>query len=107
MHNFALRTESATLALTPSDHCMTGGTPGFDCYNLPGISWVSYFRSSGIDFHGAYWPNDFGKPRSHGCVNMLPEDMPWEFRWTQPACQASERRLLITKCGDGSMVKVF
>ena len=85
---------------------MTGGTPGFDYYNLPGISWVSYFTSSGIAFHGTYWHNDFGKPRSHGCVNMLPEDARWVFRWTQPVYQHTEQKQLIVKREAGSMVTV-
>ena len=69
---------------TPTQH-MVGGTAGdTDYYDLPGIGWCSYFTSSGIAFHGTYWHNDYGKPRSHGCVNMLPEDAKWIFRWTLP-----------------------
>lgn len=64
---------------------MTGGSAGDGSfYDLPGISWVTYFTASGIAFHGTYWHNDYGAPRSHGCVNLLPEDAKWVFRWTQP-----------------------
>lgn len=86
---------------------MAGGTAGFDGYYLPGISWVSYFTGSGIAFHGTYWHNDYGAPRSHGCVNMLPEDSHWVFRWTMPVYPPSERQHLITKREEGSLVKVF
>lgn len=86
---------------------MAGGTQGYDGYYLPGISWVSYFTGSGIAFHGTYWHNDYGAPRSHGCVNMLPEDSHWVFRWTMPVYPPTERQHLITKREEGSLVKVF
>lgn len=101
---------------TPGDHriyrkiagqLMAGGTAGFDGYYLPGIGWVSYFTSSGIAFHATYWHNDYGAPRSHGCVNMLPEDARWVFRWSMPAYPATEQRMLATKREAGSHVKVF
>ena len=54
---------------------------GFD---LPGVPWVMYFTESGISLHGTYWHNDFGHPRSHGCVNLTPQAAKWLFRWTSP-----------------------
>ena len=32
----------------------------------------------------AYWHDDFGTPRSHGCVNLAPNDAAWLFAWTKP-----------------------
>ena len=86
---------------------MYGGTPGFDYYNLPGVPWVSYFTYSGIAFHGSYWHNDYGRPRSHGCVNMYADDARWVFRWTMPVVPAYEKFVGIAKQTDGSLVKVF
>jgi hypothetical protein len=86
---------------------MFGGTPGFDYYNLPGVPWVSYFTYSGIAFHGSYWHNDYGRPRSHGCVNMYADDAKWVFRWTMPVVPAYEKQVAISKRTDGSLVKVF
>ncbi len=55
-------------------------------YELPGVPWVSYFEvENGVALHGAYWHNDFGRPRSHGCVNLQPEDALWLYRWTMPS----------------------
>jgi hypothetical protein len=55
-------------------------------YELPGVPWVSYFEiENGLALHGAYWHNDFGRPRSHGCVNLRPEDALWLYRWTFPS----------------------
>ena len=41
-------------------------------YSLPGVPWCSFFTSMGNAFHGTYWHNDYGRPRSHGCVNLPP-----------------------------------
>lgn len=62
---------------------MSGGTTGAP-YDLPGIGWVSMFASGGVAIHATVWHNDFGTPKSHGCVNALPEDAKWIFRWSKP-----------------------
>ncbi len=72
---------------------MQGGTPGVDYFDLPGIPWVTYFTWSGVALHGTYWHNDYGRPRSHGCVNMTPEQTRWLFLWTEPAVPAGEEVL--------------
>jgi hypothetical protein len=54
-------------------------------YELPGVPWVSYFElEHGVALHGTYWHNDFGRRRSHGCVNLSPDDALWIYRWTTP-----------------------
>jgi hypothetical protein len=53
-------------------------------YDGPGISWTSFFQGEGVAIHAATWHNDFGSPRSHGCVNCTPEDAKWIFRWSLP-----------------------
>jgi lipoprotein-anchoring transpeptidase ErfK/SrfK len=53
-------------------------------YDLPGVPWVSYITQEGISFHGTYWHNDYGVPRSHGCINMTPQSAKWLYRWTHP-----------------------
>jgi lipoprotein-anchoring transpeptidase ErfK/SrfK len=62
---------------------MSGGTTGAP-YDLPGIGWVSIFATGGVAIHATVWHNDFGTPKSHGCVNTLPEDAKWIFRWGLP-----------------------
>jgi lipoprotein-anchoring transpeptidase ErfK/SrfK len=62
---------------------MSGGTLEGG-YDLPGIGWVSYFASNGAALHSTYWHNDYGRPKSHGCLNCRPEDAKWIFRWTMP-----------------------
>jgi lipoprotein-anchoring transpeptidase ErfK/SrfK len=62
-------------------------------YDLPGVPWVSYITESGVAFHGTYWHNDFGHPRSHGCINMSNEAARWLYRWTTPAVPFEEKYL--------------
>lgn len=63
-------------------HMSGGGTgAGWDTMAIP---WTSLFVGEGVALHAAFWHNDFGTPKSHGCVNMLPEDAKWVFRWTSP-----------------------
>jgi lipoprotein-anchoring transpeptidase ErfK/SrfK len=69
---------------TPSQHMWGGAVGNEGSFDLPGIPWVSYFVTTGVAFHGTYWHNDFGLPRSHGCVNLPSETAKWVFRWTMP-----------------------
>lgn len=87
---------------------MTGGTAGdADFYDLPGISWVSYFTGTGIAFHGCYWHNDWGAPHSHGCVNLDSDDAKWIYLWTMPAPKYDMRWLRPAPGQKGTAVKVF
>ena len=49
-------------------------------YNLPGVPWVMYFAGANA-IHGTYWHNNFGRPMSHGCVNMRIPDAQWLYNW--------------------------
>jgi L,D-transpeptidase catalytic domain len=67
----------------PTRHMAAGdiASSGFD---LPGVPWVTYIKDNGISFHGTYWHNDYGRPRSHGCINLTPQAAKWLYRWTTP-----------------------
>jgi hypothetical protein len=67
----------------PSRH-MAAGNLAAGGYDLPGVPWISYFTESGVSIHGTYWHNNYGRPRSHGCINMTPLAAKWIYRWTQP-----------------------
>lgn len=61
---------------------MTGGYLRPDYYYLQDVPWTMYFDED-IGFHGAYWHDDFGSRRSHGCVNMALTDAHWLFKWSE------------------------
>jgi hypothetical protein len=52
-------------------------------FELRDVPWVMYFQG-GYALHAAYWHDDFGRPRSHGCVNLSPFDARRIFDWTSP-----------------------
>lgn len=52
-------------------------------FQLKDIPYVQYFQE-GYALHAAYWHDDFGVPRSHGCINLAPEDARWLFTFTGP-----------------------
>jgi hypothetical protein len=68
----------------PSRHMVNGNRATATTYDLPGVPWVSFINDDGISFHGTYWHNDFGRPRSHGCINLPSEAAKWVYRWTLP-----------------------
>ena len=70
----------------PSQHMMPWDRT-FGSYDLPGVPWVSYFTAYAHAFHGAYWHNAFGRVRSHGCVNLAPQDARWVYLWSSPVMQ--------------------
>ena len=63
---------------------MTGGE-GSDYYDLPGVPFPTFITWTGVAIHGTYWHNDYGRPRSHGCINVTPAVALWFWRWTMPA----------------------
>ena len=67
----------------PTRH-MAAGDIASNGFDLPGVPWVLYITKGGISFHGTYWHNDFGRPHSHGCINMTPQAAKWLYRWTIP-----------------------
>jgi hypothetical protein len=54
-----------------------------DEFDFRDVPFVQYF-TEGFALHAAYWHDDFGTPRSHGCVNLSPKDAAWLFAWTGP-----------------------
>jgi hypothetical protein len=57
------------------------GTIGGETYYVPDVPWTMYFTNVGHALHGAYWHNDFGTPRSHGCINLPLWFAEWLYYW--------------------------
>ena len=73
-------------------------------YNLPGVPWCCFFTGYGNAFHGTYWHNDYGRPRSHGCVNLPTAQAKWLYRWTRPVVPPGEDYLHLP--GEGTKVTI-
>jgi lipoprotein-anchoring transpeptidase ErfK/SrfK len=52
-------------------------------FELRDVPWVQYFKG-GYAIHAAPWHDEYGKPRSHGCINMSPIDARRVFGFTDP-----------------------
>lgn len=74
-------------------------------YSMQSVPWVMYFKK-GYGLHGAYWHNDFGQRRSHGCVNLSPLDAAWLFRWTEPRLPAGWTAILPGRYERGTLIRV-
>jgi hypothetical protein len=57
-------------------------------FELRDVPYVQYFEG-GYALHGAYWHDRFGQPKSHGCINLAPEDARRLFYWTEPEVPAA------------------
>ncbi|MGZ3453900.1 MAG: L,D-transpeptidase [Polyangiales bacterium] len=52
-------------------------------FELRDVPYIQYFKD-GYALHAAYWHDQFGQPRSHGCINLAPLDARWIFAFTKP-----------------------
>jgi hypothetical protein len=75
-----------------------GGDDKGDEFELRDVPFVQYF-TEGYALHAAYWHDDFGRPRSHGCVNLSPKDASWLFQWTDPEVPEAWHAALSLKKG--------
>jgi lipoprotein-anchoring transpeptidase ErfK/SrfK len=80
----------------------TGLKPGQKgYYEVKDVPYAQYFHE-GYAFHGAFWHNNFGRPASHGCVNLatrkkngrrgINEDAGWLYQWATLGVPVSVHR---------------
>jgi lipoprotein-anchoring transpeptidase ErfK/SrfK len=69
---------------------MSGGSKELGTYYyLPNVPYIMFFyndqyaKKLGFSIHGAYWHNNFGKPMSHGCINMKPAEAAVIYNWAE------------------------
>jgi len=63
--------------MTPEDK------PDPEKFWIADVPYTQYFRAP-FAIHTAYWHEDFGMPKSGGCVNLSPIDARAVFAWTEP-----------------------
>jgi hypothetical protein len=82
---------------------MTAGT--FQSgYSTPAVPWSTMISGDGVAIHGAFWHNAFGEKRSHGCINVTPEDAKWIFRWTTPYISLAQSEMRVSLPDHGTIV---
>jgi hypothetical protein len=72
--------EKHVAATMDGDGAAAGDLP----YSIEDVPYVQYFHES-YALHGAFWHDNFGRPQSHGCVNLAPSDAKRLFFWADPA----------------------
>ena len=50
-------------------------------YYLPAVPYTMYFYR-GYGIHGTYWHSNFGRPMSHGCVNLPTPEAQWFYNFS-------------------------
>lgn len=61
------------------------GLNGEDPYSVATVPWTQFFSpENDLALHTAYWHDQFGTKRSHGCVNLAPRDARALFDWATP-----------------------
>ncbi len=62
---------------------MDGDVASDGPYSIEDVPWIMYYSGS-YALHGAFWHNNFGRTKSHGCTNLAPRDAKALFGWTEP-----------------------
>jgi lipoprotein-anchoring transpeptidase ErfK/SrfK len=88
---------------------MEGGE-GKYYYNLPNVPYVMFFENGrvagwrGYGLHGTYWHNDFGRPHSHGCVNLPTSVAEKLYYWTTPTLPQGKNMAYATNDNPGTRI---
>ncbi len=90
-HAVVYKQPSRHMYTDPGDPVMGGDAVGDeDFFDLPGVPFSVFFTTMGHAIHGTWWHGDYGRPRSHGCLNVTPEDARWLYRWVEPVAGYGE-----------------
>ncbi len=74
-------------------------------YSIEDVPWVMFFDKA-VALHGAFWHRDFGRVKSHGCVNLAPLDARRFFDFTAPHLPAGWSAAFPTPLEPGTAVRV-
>lgn len=74
-------------------------------YYLPNVPYAMFFNSD-IGIHGTYWHSDFGRPKSHGCVNAPTPIAEKLYYWADPQTPQGKNMIRSTSENPGTRVIV-
>lgn len=81
------RIRGRLLAATMDNLEHTGVVP----YSYEEVPFTQYIGR--VALHGAFWHDQLGIPRSHGCINLSPSDAEWVFGFTKPTLPDGEKEV--------------
>jgi hypothetical protein len=94
------RIRAKLLAATMDNLDHTGVAP----YSYEEVPFTQYIGR--VALHGAFWHDQFGATRSHGCINLTLADAEWLFGFTQPSLTEGEQEVAATEKRQGTLVRV-
>ena len=80
-------------------------SPEPDKFWIADVPHAQYFRTP-YAIHTAYWHEDFGSPKSGGCINLSPEDAKRVFDWTEPALPPGWAGIIARKSKPGTLLVI-
>jgi len=95
---FRVRSKHAVVRMDNLEHT------GVELYAYD-VPLTQYFKD-GKALHAAPWHDQFGRARSHGCVNLSPRDATWLFAFTSPALAPGAPEITATSAHPGTVVRV-
>ena len=94
------RIRAKLLAATMDNLDHTGVAP----YSYEEVPFTQYIGR--VALHGAFWHDQFGTPRTHGCINLTLADSEWLFGFTLPTIAEGEQEAAATERKPGTVVRV-
>jgi lipoprotein-anchoring transpeptidase ErfK/SrfK len=76
-----------------------------DWYQVEDVPWAMTFKRYYM-MHTAYWHWGFGRPASHGCVNLAPRDAAWLFARLPPPLPDGWATIYARSSDDPATVRV-
>lgn len=106
-HRLWVKLTSSTMDNLPSpkEDAATNDTEPAERYSIEDVPYVQFF-DRGVALHGAFWHSSFGKPKSHGCVNLAPLDARTIFDFTAPHLPAGWSAVLPSSTEKGTLIRV-
>ena len=74
-------------------------------YSIQDVPYVMYYELA-YALHMAFWHDAFGRPKSHGCVNLSPADAKWIFGWTEPSLPEGWHGVYATEESPGTLIRI-
>jgi hypothetical protein len=74
-------------------------------WDVEGVPWTMHYRPM-YAVHGAFWHDDLGRVRSHGCVNLSPADAKLVFDTVGPALPVGWHQVWPTEADPGAVLRV-
>lgn len=96
---FRIRSKHRAASMDNLEH--TGVVP----YSYEDIPLVQYFTER-VALHAALWHQRFGRPASHGCINLSPADAERLFAFTTPRLAASQGERWVRPSEAATVVRV-